>query len=116
MCEETVSEEALSAGWAERKKQNENAKHFVQKAGKRTVQAAEMESLFFPIVVSFLFSSVILVFFSFLIFRATSEAYGGSQAAGLRHSHSSSDPRLVCDLHHGSQQHPILNPLREATD
>ena len=26
------------------------------------------------------------------------------------------DPSHVCDLHHSSQQHPILNPLSEARD
>ena len=26
------------------------------------------------------------------------------------------DPSCVCDLHHSSQQHWILNPLREARD
>ena len=26
------------------------------------------------------------------------------------------DPSCVCDLHHRSRQHPILNPLNEARD
>ena len=26
------------------------------------------------------------------------------------------DPRRICDLHHSSRQHQILNPLREAKD
>ena len=26
------------------------------------------------------------------------------------------DPSCVCDLHHGSQQHQILNPLSKARD
>ena len=26
------------------------------------------------------------------------------------------DPSLICDLHHSSQQHWILNPLRETRD
>ena len=51
-------------------------------------------------------------------------AYGGSQArglvgavaAGLRQSHSNTDPSRVCDLHHGSQQRRILNSLSEARD
>ena len=43
------------------------------------------------------FSCLFLFFFFFLsFFRATPEAYGGSQAAGLRHSHSNSgsEPHL----------------------
>ena len=55
-------------------------------------------------------------FFSFFgIFRASPSAYGSSQARGqiravvasLGHSH-------ICHQHHSSQQHWILNPLREA--
>ena len=52
-----------------------------------------------------------------LSFRATPAAYGGSQAGGqigavtpgLRQSH-------VCNLHHISRQHRILNPLSKARD
>ena len=65
-------------------------------------------------------------FFSFLFFlRATPRVYGGSQtrgqiraiAASLCHSHSNtrSEP-AVCDLHHRSGQHWILNPLSGARD
>ena len=46
-------------------------------------------------------------------------AYGGSQARGpigLHHSYSNSDPSLVYDLHHSSQECQILNPLSEARD
>ena len=51
-------------------------------------------------------------------------AYGSSQArgriaavaTGLRQSHSNADPSLVCNLHHSSRQHRILNPLSEARD
>ena len=58
------------------------------------------------------------------LFRATSTAYGDSQAsgqirasaAGLHHKHSMWDPSLVCDLHHSSRQCWILNPLSEARD
>ena len=79
-----------------------------------------------------------LVFF--LLFRATPVACGGSQARGLiealaaslRQSHSNTgsqsllqptpqltatqDPSHVCNLHHSSQQHGILNPLSKARD
>ena len=44
-----------------------------------------------------------------LPFRATTTAYGGSQARGLIRAAAAS-------LHHGSQQHGILNPLSEARD
>ena len=39
-------------------------------------------------------------------------------AAGLYHSHSNegSEPDRICNLHHNSQQHWILNPLSEARD
>ena len=58
-------------------------------------------------------------FLFFCLFRATPAAYGscqargqmGDRAAGLRHSHSQ-----VCDLHHGSQQRQIFNPLSKARD
>ena len=51
-------------------------------------------------------------------------AYGDSQArgqigavaAGLRHRQSNTKSELVCDLHHSSQQHQILNPLSKARD
>ena len=51
-------------------------------------------------------------------------AYGSSQprgwieavAAGLHHSHSNARSKPVCDLHHNSWQHQILNPLSEARD
>ena len=60
----------------------------------------------------------------FLLFRATTAAYGGSQArgpiraaaAGLSHSHSNTRCSYVCDLYHSSQQHWILNPLSEARE
>ena len=66
--------------------------------------------------------------FFFCLFRATPAAYGGSQArgligataSGLCQSHSNAraiatpDPSHVCDQHHGSWQHWILNPLSEA--
>ena len=68
-----------------------------------------------------------LFIFWLLLFRATPEAYGSSQARGpigataasLRHSHGIQAMQYtsrVCDLHHGSRQHRILNPLSEARD
>ena len=65
-----------------------------------------------------------LSFWFFFLFRAAPAAYGGSQArgqirtvvAGLHRSHSNARPRRVCDLHHSSGQHRILNPLSQARD
>ena len=59
--------------------------------------------------------------FFFFFFSATPAAYEGSQArgataAGLRHSHRKPDPSCVCNLHHSSRQHRILNPLSKAWD
>ena len=61
---------------------------------------------------------------SFVFFRASLKAYGGSQAssrirataASLHHSHSSADPSSICDPYHSSRQCPILNPLSKARD
>ena len=71
-------------------------------------------------------SDTIHVYFFFFIFlfRAVPLAYGGSQArgrigataAGLRHSHSNSDPSHVCDVHHSSRQCQIFNPRSEVRD
>ena len=63
-------------------------------------------------------------FFSFCLFKAAPMAYGGTQArgrigavaAGLCHSHSNRDLSCVCDLHHSSWQHQILNWLSKARD
>ena len=57
-------------------------------------------------------------------FRATPMGYGGSRdrdwiratAASLCHSHRNVDPSHVCDVHHSSWQHRILNPLSKARD
>jgi len=50
-------------------------------------------------------------------------AYGASQARGRIElqlpayiATAVQDPSCVCDLHHSSQQHQILNPLNEARD
>ena len=49
-------------------------------------------------------------------------AYEGSQARGRIGAtatglhHSTPDLSCVCDLHHSSRQHQILNPLSEARD
>ena len=65
------------------------------------------------------------IFFSGL-FRAAPMKYGSSQArdpveavaASLDHSHSNagSDPSCICNLHHSSRQHQILNPVIKARD
>ena len=57
-------------------------------------------------------------------FRATCVAYGSSQPRGrigallLTHAPAAAmqDPSHICDLHHNSRQHRILNPLSEARD
>ena len=62
--------------------------------------------------------------FFFFLYRAAPVVYGSSQArvwmgavaAGLHHSHSNLDPSCICDLHHSSWKHQILNPLGEARD
>ena len=65
----------------------------------------------------------LVTLFFFCIFRATSTAHGSSQArcqirviaAGPDPTATATwDPSHVCDLHHGSWQHRILNPLSEA--
>ena len=56
------------------------------------------------------------IYIFFLLFRAVSMAYGGSQArspfgataAGLHHSCSNTDPSHVFNLHHSSPQRRIL--------
>ena len=61
---------------------------------------------------------------SLFLFRNTPTAYGSSQArgrigalaAGLYHSHSNTRSKPVCDLHHSSWQHWILDPLNKARD
>ena len=63
-------------------------------------------------------------FFFFFFLMAIPTTYGSSQARGqigaaavsLHHSHSTPDPSHIYDLCHSSQQHQILNPLREARD
>ena len=62
--------------------------------------------------------------FFFFLFRAIPAAYGSSQGRGRigavaarpHHSHSNAGSKPVCDLHHNSWQHWILNPLNEARD
>ena len=62
------------------------------------------------------------LFFSFVFFRGTSMAYGGSQARGriravaTGHSHSHTRSELHLHLQHSSQHCWILNPLSEARD
>ena len=64
-------------------------------------------------------------FFVFLPFSwAALAAYGDSQArgligavaTGLRQSHSNTGSEPVCNLHHSSRQHRIINPLSKGRD
>ena len=49
--------------------------------------------------------------------KGSSQAKGRiGAAAGLCHSHISGGSERVCDLHHSSRQHQILNPLHKAWD
>ena len=67
---------------------------------------------------------LIYIHFVFCPFRVTPTTYGGSQArgpigavtAGLRQSHSNTNPRYSGKLHHSSWQCWILNPLSKARD
>ena len=72
-------------------------------------------------------AAALLIFFFFgfvlffCVFRPAPAAYGGSQARGpIRATaaslHRRSDPSHVCDLHHSSWQHRILDPRSEARD
>ena len=60
------------------------------------------------------------IFFFFLCLfvfsRAASEVCGGSQARSLTRATATAtwDPSHVCELHHSSRQHRILNPLSRA--
>ena len=59
---------------------------------------------------------------AFFFFLATPMAYGGSQTRGPNRAvttglhHSTLDLSYICDLHHSSLQHQMLNPLSEARD
>ena len=68
-----------------------------------------------------------IIYFCFLLFRATPLAYGSSQARGRigavaasLHTYTTDketqDPNCVCDLHHSSRQSWILNPLSKTRD
>ena len=65
-----------------------------------------------------------IFFFFFCLFRAALVAHGDSQARGLigavlptyARATAMPDQSHVCDLHHSSQQHWILNPLSKARD
>ena len=62
----------------------------------------------------FLFVCLCLLAFS----RAAPAAYGDSQARGLIRATATAtpDPSRICDPHHSSWQHQILNPLSKARD
>ena len=55
-------------------------------------------------------------------FRATPMTYVSSQtrgrirAAAASKSHSTPDPKCICNLYRSSRQHQILNPLSEDRD
>ena len=65
-----------------------------------------------------------LSFFFFPPFRAAPTAYEGSQARGqielqlpaCTTATAMQNPSCICNLHHSSQQGPILNPLSKARD
>ena len=58
----------------------------------------------------------VFVFGFFLVFRAASVAYRGSQSGSqsqrqlLAYTAATRDPRCVCDLHHSSQLTAMLDP------
>ena len=65
--------------------------------------------------------AVLFNFIYFLLFRATSVAYGNSQAksqirAVAADAAATQDASSICDLHHSSWQRQIPNPLIEARD
>ena len=55
---------------------------------------------------SYIFFSFLFLFFWFFLFRATPEAYRGSQSRGLIGT-------IAAGLHHSSQQCQILNPTEQ---
>ena len=67
---------------------------------------------------------IYLLFLVFLLFRAIPMAYEGSQAGvevelqlpAYATATAMRDPSCICNLHHSSQQHWILNPLSDARD
>ena len=65
----------------------------------------------------------VLFYFIFDLFafsRATPAAYGDSQVRGQIRAYTrataTQDPSHICNLHHSSRQHWILNPLSKARD
>ena len=70
------------------------------------------------------FNFIYLFIYLFLLFRTAPSADGGSQARGQLElqlltyatATATQDPSHVCNLHHSSQQHQVLNPLSEARD
>ena len=74
-----------------------------------------------PFLLKKLFNSLFLSFFEF---RATHTAYGIPRPGvklelwlpAYATATATQDPSCICDLHHSSQQHQILNPLSEARD
>ena len=67
-----------------------------------------------------LFFLFVFLFLFFVFSRATPAAYGGSQGRGrigaVARATATQDLNCVCDLHHSSQQHQILNPLSKGRD
>ena len=69
-------------------------------------------------------STAFLFYFYLLFFYlggAAPTAYGDSQAGGLIGATAAIvtamlNPSCICDLHHSSRQHRILNPLNEVRD
>ena len=83
------------------------------------IDLTDMYWTFHPIVAEDIFSV-----FAFLFFKATPAAYEvprlgvklKPQLLAYATDTATWDPSHICDLHHGSQQCQILNPVREASD
>ena len=70
-----------------------------------------------------MFQVILLFIYLFSLFRAEHAAYGDSQGVELElqlpaysTTTATPDPSRICNLHHSSRQHQILDPLSEARD
>ena len=105
---------------------NDKARNFKEfplwLCGLRTLQSVHENGVSIPGLVRWIKDPL---FFFFLVFRASLEAYGGPQARGQIGDTAASLQHIaaamramsgVCELHHNSRQCGILNPLREPRD